>query len=58
MFVMESQEVKFDLGSLSLASLAADIDETEVDFVDEEGVLQDARRRHPHPQDVLLQKIG
>ena len=38
------------------SSLSADVDETEVDFVDEEGVLQDARRRHPHTQDVLLQK--
>ena len=43
--------------SVLLSSLSADVDEAEVDFVDEEGVLQDARRRHPHPQDVLLKKI-
>ena len=45
---------KFDLAPLQLASLSADVDEPEVDFVDEEGVLEYARRRHPNAQDVLL----
>ena len=43
----------------SCPSLAANVDQAEVDLLDEEGVLQNAGGGHPHAQDVLLkQYIG